>query len=153
MLIRYRTGATANSVIVLAISLAIIEALGACSARHVPARCSFADFAIGAPHMTNTIASPFVVRELKGRFVPTFTPAENWAGTPNLMRMQLNGPSGLVREVTIAPDGTFDVPGLPAGTYCFHTSSMYFQGYDGTVIIDQNAPAGQVVLIHVDNGA
>jgi len=128
-------------------------ALTACSAGHAPARCSGADFAIGASHMTNTIASPFVVSEFRGRFVPTFGAPGHWADTTGLIRMQLNGPNGLAREVAVQPDGSFDVPDLPTGTYCFHTSSTYFQGYDGVVIIDRSASREQIVLIRVADGA
>jgi hypothetical protein len=126
MSIENRISRTAKSAFAIALSLAIIEVLTACSVRHAPARCGFGDFAIGAAHMTNTIASTFVVPEFKGRLIQTFTSAEDWAGTPDLMRMQLNGPDGMVREVAIERDGSFDVLGLPEGTYCFHTSSILF---------------------------
>lgn len=102
--------------------------------------------------MTNTIATPFVVRELRGRFVPSFTDdVRDWLHPQATIAFQLNGPNGRRIHVPVASDGRFQVAHLPAGRYCFHTSSDAFQGYDGVIIIDPRATE-DFVTISVDLG-
>ena len=129
----------------------LVAALGSgCST--IPARCGPADFGIGAAHMTSTIHEPFVIAELRGRFFPIFTDASFPWIDPADYRFQVNGPNGYSLLVPVAPDGTFHVRGLRPGRYCFHTSSQYFQGYDGVIVIDSEA-TGATMVVNVDIGA
>lgn len=133
--------------------LVLLMILVAC--RTTPATCRYQDFSIGSSHMTNRLPTLFVVRELRGRFVPEFFDGEagEWISQENTIRFQVNGPNGAVLSVPVAPDGRFHVPNLRPGTYCFHTASEGFQGYEGTIVIDPRAPAERVVNIGVALGA
>jgi hypothetical protein len=111
--------------------LLLLAALSGC--RSAPP-CAFT---IGNSHMTNRIATPFVVAELRGRFLPE--------GIGSLIRFQVSGPAGRI-DVPVADDGTFALPGLRAGRYCFHTSSDTMQGYDGVIVIDPGAPAQPIEI-------
>lgn len=116
-----------------------------------PARCAYADFSVGSSHMTNVLPRPFVVRELKGRFVPAFADEElgDWISGENTIRLQVNGPGGMVLRVPVRPDGSFYLPGLPEGRYCFHSASEGLQGYEGIVMISSRAPVDALVLVEV----
>lgn len=109
--------------------------------------CDRGAFSIGASHMTNPIRAPFVVRELRGRMVPDFTDQHDvaWVSEENF-RFQLIGPDGAAILVRVAPDGRFSMPHLAPGRYCFRTSSEWFQGYEGVIIIDPHAPADEIVI-------
>lgn len=102
--------------------------------------------------MTNTIEAPFVLRELRGRFVldGDASPAE-WVDH-SMLRFQVNGPRGVSIHVPVSPDGTFHLPGLRPGRYCFRTSSEYLQGYEGVIVIDPRA-SDVVMTIKVALGA
>lgn len=119
-----------------------------------PARCAYADFAVGSSHMTNVLPLPFVVREFAGRFVPAFTNEElgDWIFEENTIRLQINGPGGTTLRVPVRPDGSFRVTGLPDGRYCFHSASDGLQGYDGIVIISSSAPVTAVIRVEVALG-
>jgi len=102
--------------------------------------------------MTNTIARPFVVRELRGRFVPTFsTDTGEWMAA-GAVRLQVNGPNGKTMLVPVAADGSFDGPRVAAGRYCFHSAASEFQGYEGVIVVDPSAPAEDMVIVRVDLG-
>jgi hypothetical protein len=105
--------------------------------------------------MTNVLPGTFVVRELRGRFVPDFVEGDpgDWIHAENALRFQLNGPGGVTIFVPVASDGTFHVPNLRAGRYCFHTSSESIQGYEGVIVIDPRANAARVLTIEVALGA
>jgi len=105
--------------------------------------CDRASFSIGHSHMTNPIRAPFIVRELRGRFV--FSGEQ--IGVPGeLLRFQVNGPGGRVIHVPVAEDGTFFVTNLPPGRYCFRTASEELQGYEGTIVIDPDAGRAEIVI-------
>lgn len=116
--------------------------------RSTPARCGFADFPIGSSHMSNSIATPFVIRELRGRIIPRDAPPDlsDWSWEGAAVRFQINGPNGFSLEVPVAHDGTFHVPNLRPGRYCFKTTSTHFQGYEGVIVIHPRAVAETMTI-------
>jgi hypothetical protein len=113
----------------------------------IPPRCGHGAFSIGASHMTNSIPTPFVVSELRGKLVPDFLEEQDVDWIPaGGMRFQVNGPDGAAIEVAVAADGSFHVPGIAPGRYCFRTSSQWFQGYEGVIVIDPRGPQKEIVL-------
>jgi hypothetical protein len=103
--------------------------------------------------MTNTIHTPFVVRALRGRFVPAFgaVDAGPWLSEGEI-RFQVNGPNGRVIHIPVASNGTFHVKGVRPGSYCFQSSSELFQGYSGIIVIDPAAKE-RTIRINVSPGA
>jgi hypothetical protein len=55
-------------------------------------------------------------------------------------------------EIVVASDGKFSAE-LPEGTYCFHVTSEYFQGCEGTIVVTRSAPKEAEVLLRVAYGA
>jgi len=132
--------------------IALTLLLASCTS--TPARCQSGDFSIGSSHMTNILPGTFVVRELRGRFIPQFLDGEpgDWIHPENTIRFQLNGSNGVKIMVPVAPDGTFHVPNLRAGRYCFHTASEGLQGYEGVIVIDPRADDARGLTIDVQLG-
>jgi hypothetical protein len=129
-------------------TLILTASLAVAACTTAPPRCAWADFSIGSSHMTEPVGEVFVVRELRGRFLPDFFDGEpgQWIGGDTMIRFQLNGPRNVSIHVPVAPDGTFRVADVRPGRYCFMTSSPGLRGYYGTIIIDPHAPAGTITI-------
>ena len=118
----------------------LVAVLLVIACKTAPAPCAWNDFTITVSHMTNEYKTPFVMRELRGRFRLGERPMP--AG---MMEFQVMGPRGFSMMVPLRPDGTFHVPGVPPGRYCFRTGSDQFQGYEGVIVIDPRAdPAAEL---------
>jgi hypothetical protein len=154
--VAFRFGASHQAQRPLGVLLSVVVSLTIVSSCTTvqPARCAYADFSVGSSHMTNVLPGPFVVRELKGRFVPAFADEElgDWISDENTIRLQVNGPGGMTLRVPVRPDGSFYVSDLPEGRYCFHSASEGLQGYEGTIVISSHAPFHALVRVEVALG-
>ena len=133
-------------------TLLLASTLCSWSCISTPAICR--SFAIPASHMTNRISQPFVVRDFVGRVLPAEHEAESeqWPYGTLPFNFEVHGPNGLTVNVSVEADGTFRLPGLRSGKYCFRTSSEYLQGYEGTVIIDRAADPNATIEFRVALG-
>lgn len=82
--------------------------------------------------------------------MPKFTDATNW-NSGGLLHFQVVGPN-VVIEVPVSADGSFLVPRLRPGRYCFLTASELLQGYTGVIIVDPSARPSLVRIV-IDSGA
>ena len=111
------------------------------------AQCDLRSFTAPPSHMTNQLSQPFVVRQFRGRFLDSegVFPNEEFV-------FELHGPDGLSVRLPIASDGSFEAKKLRPGRYCFQTSSPSFQGWSGTVIIDEHAPEENTIELTLKVG-
>lgn len=133
-------------------ALIAVVALAACA--HAPATCDFGSFHIKPSWETVEVAQPFVVRELRGRFVLEHDESgAAWSVGETAYAFELHGADGFTMNVPVAPDGSFAVASLRPGRYCFRTGSSFFSGYSGTIVIDPHAPADATIRLDVKLGA
>ena len=124
--------------------------LVACAGAPVPTDCYRVAFSEATTnHITNYIKAPFVVRQFEGQLA--FRDSETWPRDLAVV-FEVRDSSGRTFSVDVAADGTFRLPNLPAGTYCFKVSTEYTQAYQGQVTVSRFAAKGRRVVIELAVG-